>query len=83
MVWRALAALSLLALTSCGAALIGVGAGLGTVGGSLALADQAVRLAGDTLSLDAKLACALQTYANHKTPPDPQLSYWAGLSCRW
>jgi len=76
-IWRA--ALILLGLQGCVAA----GAALGTVGGALAIADQAVRLAGDTLSAEAKLACQIQTYANHKIPPDPQLSYWAGLSCRW
>ena len=75
-----LALLSGLALSGC-AGLVGAGAAIGTIGGGLAVANEAVSLTGNSLSLAAKLACALQAEATARG--DSALAKTAGQYCIW
>jgi len=77
---RLLTLLAGLALSGC-AGLVGAGAAIGTIGGSLALANEAVSLTSNSLSLAAKLACALQAEAN--AHGDSALAKTAGQYCIW
>jgi hypothetical protein len=75
-----LAALLLVSLNGC-PALVAGGAAVGTIGGSLAIANEAAQLVGTTLSDTAKTACIVQAIANANG--DSTLSTQAGKFCEW
>lgn len=78
---RAAALALVLLLPGCAAALVPAAAGIGAVGGSLAIADESLRIFGDSLTDAAKIACAVQAYANQHGNAD--LSTAVGAYCKW
>lgn len=72
----------LLALGGCALPAIGIAGGVvGAIGGGLTIADESTKLLGDTLTTDAKIACAIQAVENARG--DAQMSKAVGQFCAW
>lgn len=74
---KPLAILVCISLTSCA----GIPLGISAAGGAITIANEAVSLTSNSLSLAAKLACALQAEAN--VEGNARLSRTAGSYCVW
>lgn len=74
---------ALFSLSGCAAALLPAAATIGTIGGGLTIANQALQLTGNALTVAAQAACVVQAVANAKVPPDAELSRAAGELCKW